>query len=180
MTSRMFDVKFSCDTQLTFGSLTFVVGKDEDQKILPPGPAPEHLALASSSALGGSCSGSDPCAGNYICTAKIIRGITIMTSILRPLVGALSSSTSASTPDPVSSDDYLEIGPSVYGEPTKCGRLIYMVVPNGDRSNNTPSRYPTIERSEASDAQTPSGGLCRNLNLDFNAIRVQAIMETIQ
>jgi hypothetical protein len=65
-----------------------------------------------------------------------------MTSILRPLVGALSSSTSASTPDPVSSDDYLEIGPNVYGEPMKCGRLINMVVPNGDRSNNTPADIP--------------------------------------
>jgi hypothetical protein len=31
-----------------------------------------------------------------------------------------------------------------------------------------------------SDARTPSGGLVRNLNSDFNAVRVQAIMETIQ
>jgi hypothetical protein len=31
-----------------------------------------------------------------------------------------------------------------------------------------------------SDARTPSGGLARNLNLDFNVVRVQAIMETIQ
>jgi hypothetical protein len=31
-----------------------------------------------------------------------------------------------------------------------------------------------------SDAQTPSAGLVQNLNLDFNAVRVQAIMETIQ
>jgi hypothetical protein len=31
-----------------------------------------------------------------------------------------------------------------------------------------------------SDARTPSGGLAQNLNLDFNVVRVQAIMETIQ
>jgi hypothetical protein len=31
----------------------------------------------------------------------------------------------------------------------------------------------------ASDARTPSGGLAQNLNLDFNAVRVQAIMKTI-
>jgi hypothetical protein len=33
---------------------------------------------------------------------------------------------------------------------------------------------------DASNAQTPSAGLVQNLNLDFNALRVQAIMETIQ
>jgi hypothetical protein len=55
-----------------------------------------------------------------------------------------------------------------------------MVAPNGDRLNNTSSRYLTIGRSEASDAQTPSGGLVQNLNPDFNIVWVQAIMETIQ
>jgi hypothetical protein len=47
-----------------------------------------------------------------------------------------------------------------------------MVALNGDRSNNTSSRYPTIGRSEVSNARTPSGGLVQNLNLDFNAVRV--------
>jgi hypothetical protein len=55
-----------------------------------------------------------------------------------------------------------------------------MVAPNGDRLNNTSSRYLTIGRSKASDAQTPSGGLVQNLNPDFNIVWVQAIMETIQ
>jgi hypothetical protein len=55
-----------------------------------------------------------------------------------------------------------------------------MVALNGDRSNNTSSRYPTIGKSETSDTQTPSDGLVRNLNPDFNVVRVQAIMETIQ
>jgi hypothetical protein len=55
-----------------------------------------------------------------------------------------------------------------------------MVALNGDRSSNTSSRYPTNGRSKASDARTPSGGLARNLNPDFNAIWVQEIMETIQ
>jgi hypothetical protein len=55
-----------------------------------------------------------------------------------------------------------------------------MVALNGDRSSNTSSRYPTIRRSEASDARTTSGGLAQNLNPDFNAVRVQTIMETIQ
>jgi hypothetical protein len=55
-----------------------------------------------------------------------------------------------------------------------------MVAPNGDRSNNTSSRYPTIGRSETSDARTPSGGLVWTLNPDFNVVQVQAIMEIIQ
>jgi hypothetical protein len=172
MTPWTFDIKFSCGTQLTFRSLTFVVGEDKDLMMLPPGSAPEHLTLASLSALGRSCSGSDPCAGSYIHTVKIIRSISVVTSILRPLVGASSSSSSASTPDPDSSDDYLEIGASVCGEPMESGRLIYMVALNGDQSHNRSSRYPTIERSEASDARTPSDGLVRNLNPDFNVVQV--------
>jgi hypothetical protein len=138
--------------------------------MLPPGPAPEHLALASSSASGGSCSGSDPCAWIYIRTAKIIRDILVVTSILQPLARASNSSSSTSTPDPDSSDDYPEIGARACGEPAEGGHLICMVPPNGDRSHNSFSRYPTIERSETFDAQTPSGGLVRNLNLDFNVV----------
>jgi hypothetical protein len=103
-----------------------------------------------------------------------------MTSILWPLAGASSPSTSASTPDPDPSDDYPEIGASACEEPVEGGPLICMVAPNGDRSNSTSSRYPTIGRSEASNVQTPSGGLVRNLNSDFSAVRVKVIMETIQ
>jgi hypothetical protein len=156
-------------------------------KILPLGPAPEHLTLASSSASGGSYLGSDPCAESYIRTVKIVRSIPVVTSILRPLVGASSSSTSASssstsssTTDLDSYDDYPEIRANACEEPAEGGRLICMVTLNSDRSNNTSSRYPTIRRSEASDTRTPSGGLVQNLNPDFNAVRVQTIMESIQ
>jgi hypothetical protein len=117
------DIKFRCGTQLTFGSLTFAAGEDEDLTMLPPGPAPEHLALASLSTLGGSYSGSDPYAGSYIRTVKIVRGIPIVTSILRPLAGASSSSSSASTLDPDSSDDYPEPGPAPTGNPWKAVAL---------------------------------------------------------
>jgi hypothetical protein len=165
-----FDVKFSHYTQLTFGSLTFATREDGDLKMLPPGPAPEHLALASSSTSDGSYSGSDPCVGIYIRTTKIVRGIPIVTSIIRPLVGALSLSSSASTPDQDSSDDYLEIRASACREPVEGGRLICMVTPNDDQSHNSSNRYPTIGRSEASDARTPSSGLVRNLNPDFNTV----------
>jgi hypothetical protein len=178
MTSRMFDVKFSCGTQLTFGSLTFAAKEDRDLKILPPGSTLEHLASTSSSASGRSCAGSGRCEGNYIRTAKIVQGILIVASILRPLAEASSSSTLVSTSDSDSSDDYQEIGASACGEPAKDGDFIYMVASNDDRSSNTFSRYPTIGRSEVSDVRTPSGGLARNLNPDFNVVWVQAIMET--
>jgi hypothetical protein len=148
--------------------------------MLPAGPAPEHLVLASLSASDGSCSGLDPYAELYIRTAKLVRGIPIMTSILRPLAGASCSSSSTSTPNADSFGDYPEIKTSAYEEPAKGGRLILLVAPNGDQFHNNSSEYLTIGRSETSDAQTSSVRLDQNLNLDFNVVRVQAIMETIQ
>jgi hypothetical protein len=71
-------------------------------------------------------------------------------------------------------------GASTYGNSAKDIHLILMVAPNGDRSRNSSSGYPTIRRSATSDAQTPSTGLVQNLNPNFNVIQVQAIMETIQ
>jgi hypothetical protein len=82
MVSRTFDVKFPYDTQLTFESLIFSAGENGGLKILPPESTPGHLALTSSSVLGRSCAGLDHCAGSYICTAKIIRGILVVMSTL--------------------------------------------------------------------------------------------------
>jgi hypothetical protein len=175
-----FDVKFPLGTQFTFESLMFDAGEDGDLKMLPPGPAPEHPTPAPSSTSGGVCSGSDPFAGLYIRTAKLVRDIPIMTSTLRPFVRASSSSSSASSPGQDSSNDYPEIGASACGNSTEDGRLILMVTPDGDRARNSSSGYPTIGRSEATDAQTPSVELVPNLNPDFNVIWVQVIMETIQ
>jgi hypothetical protein len=55
-----------------------------------------------------------------------------------------------------------------------------MVAPNGDRSRNNSSGYPTIGRSETPDVQTPSARLVQNLNPDFNIVRAQVIMGSIQ
>jgi hypothetical protein len=180
MASRTFDVKFCCGTQLTFGSLIFAAGENGELKLLPPGPAPGHLAPMSSSASGRSCVGPSHCAGSYIRTAKIIWGIPVVMSTLRPLVGASGSFILASTPNSYLADDYPEIGARACGEPMKDDHFIYMVVPNDDRLSNTSSRYATIRRLEASDARTLTSGLAQNLNPDFNAVRVQTIMETIQ
>jgi hypothetical protein len=170
MTPWSFDVKFPLGTQFTFGSLMFITGENRDLKMLPPGTAPEHPAPSSTS--GGTCSGSDPFAGLYIHTAKLIQGIPIVTSNLRPFVGASSSSSSASSLDRDSSNDYPKIGASACENSAEDGHLILMVAPDGDQAHNSSSGYPTIGRLEAPDAQIPSVGLVRNINLDFNAVRV--------
>jgi hypothetical protein len=180
MTHWTFDMKFHLGIQFTFGLPTFTVGDDGHLKMLPPGLAPEHPISAFLFTSGSACSGLDHFAGLYIRTAKLVWGILIITSTLRPFTGAPSSSSSASSPSRDSSDDYLEIRASTCRNSAEDNRLILMVTPNGDRSRNSSSGYPTIGRSETSDAQTPSAGLVQNLNLDFNAIRVQAIMEIIQ
>jgi hypothetical protein len=55
-----------------------------------------------------------------------------------------------------------------------------MVAPAENLSNNNSSRYPTIRRSEASDARMPDHGMIQNLNPDFNVVWLQTIMELIQ
>jgi hypothetical protein len=146
--------------------------------MLPPGEATEHTAPSSASS--GTQADSDFFDEPYIRTVKLVRGILVVTTILRPCVGASSSSSSALSSDQGSSEDYLEIGVSTCGSSADISCLICMVAPNEDQPCHSSSGYPTIGRSEASDAQTPSTGLIRNLNPDFNAVRVQAIMETIQ
>jgi hypothetical protein len=47
-------------------------------------------------------------------------------------------------------------------------------------SQNSSSKYPTIRRSAPFDARTPNDRMIQNLNPDFNAIRLQTIMESIQ
>jgi hypothetical protein len=159
------DIKFPGGTQFTFGSLTFIMAKDEDLKMLPLETALECLVLvhgpnpcspANSSTSDDVGSGSDPCARLFLCTVEIIQGISIVTSILQPSAGVSSSSSSVATPEQDSADDYPEIGGSACWNYSKEGRLICMVAPNDDPSHNNSNRYPTIGRSEASDARTPN------------------------
>jgi hypothetical protein len=189
MTPWTFDVKFSHDTQFTFGSLTFAVREDENLKMLSPGSTPEHLAPvygqapcfpAASSTSGGTCSGLNPCAGLYIRTAKLVQRILVVTFILQPSAGASSSSSSAASPDQDSADDYPKIGVSTCGDSAGEDRLIFMVAPASEPSHNSSSRYPTIRRSEIFDAWTSDSRLVQNLNPDFNVVRLQPIMESIQ
>jgi hypothetical protein len=83
-----FDVKFPLGTRFTFGSLMFTAGEDGDLKLVPPSSAPEHPAPAPSSTSSNTYSGLDPFAGLYIRTAKLIRGLPIVTSTLWTSIGA--------------------------------------------------------------------------------------------
>jgi hypothetical protein len=178
MTPWTFDVRFPLGTKFTFGSLTFAAGEDGDLRMLPPGKATEHTAPSSASS--GTQADLDLFDGLYIRTAKLVQGIPVVTTILRPCAGASSSSSSALSSDQGSSEDYPEIGVSTCGSSADISRLIFMVAPNEDQPRHSSSGYPTIGKSKALDARTPSTGLIRNLNPDFNVVRVQAIMETIQ
>jgi hypothetical protein len=102
-----------------------------------------------------------------------------MTSILQPSSEASSSSSSVASPDRDSIDDYPEIRGSTCWNYSKEGHMLLMVAPNEDPSCNSSSKYPTIRGSEASDTRTPNVGMIQNMNLDFNAVRFQTIMESI-
>jgi hypothetical protein len=106
-----------------------------------------------------ACSGLDLYAGQHICTVKLIQGILIVTSILQPLAGASSSSSSIVSSDHDSANEYLKIGGSTCGDSVEEGRLIVMVALAGEPSHNSSNRYPTIGRSEASDARMPNDGM---------------------
>jgi hypothetical protein len=165
MTPGTFDVKFLCGTQFTLGSLTFATGEDRNLKMLPTGPGPERLAsvhgqapcfTAILSTTDGACSGLNPYVGQHIRTVKLVRGIPIVTSILQPSSRASSSSSSTACPDQDSVDNYPKIGGSTCGDPAEEACLIVTVALAGGPSQNSSIRYPTIRRSEASDARTPN------------------------
>jgi hypothetical protein len=148
-----FDIKFPRGTEFTFGSLTFAAGEDGDLRMLPPGEATEHIAPSSASSE--TQAESDLFDGPYIRTVKLVRGIPVVTTILRPCTGASSSSSSALSSVQGSSEDYPEIGVSTCESSANISRLICIVAPNGDQPRHSSSGYPTIGRSEASDARTP-------------------------
>jgi hypothetical protein len=121
MAPWMTNIKFPRGTQFTFGTLTSTEGEDGDLKMLLLEAALERVTLvhghhpyssASSSTSGGACLGSDPWAGLFIRTIKIIQGILVATSILQPSTEALSSSSSAASISCDSTVDYHEIGGS--------------------------------------------------------------------
>jgi hypothetical protein len=113
--------------------------------MLPPGEVTEHTAPSSASS--GTQADSDFFDGLYIRMAKLVRGIPVVTTILRPCTGASSSSSSALSSDQGSSEDYPEIGVSTCGSSADISRIIFMVAPNEDQPATAPAGIP------------PSGGL---------------------
>jgi hypothetical protein len=184
-----FSIKFPYDTQCTFRSLMFAAGEDGNLELLTRGPAPKHLASVygqapylptNSSISGGACSGLNPYAGPYYLTTMTSQGLPIGAPIFQPSVGTANSSSSGPSPDRDSTEDYPEIGSSTCWNTAEEGGCIIMLASVGAPSQNSSSRYPIIRGSEASDAWTPSDRLVRNLNQDFNVMRLQTIIESIQ
>jgi hypothetical protein len=183
-----FNIKISYDTQFTFRSLMFTIGEDKNLELLTKGPAPKHLApvygqapylLVSSSTSDGAYSGPNRYVGPYHHATKTTLGLPIRAHIFQPSTGTSSSSTLGAFPYQDSTDHHPEIRGSTYWNSAEEGRLIIMVALTGAPSQNSSSRYPTIGRTEVSDARTPTDRLARNLNPDFNAMRLQTIMESI-
>jgi hypothetical protein len=130
-----FDIKFPRGNEFTFGSLTFAAGEDGDLRMLPPGEAAEHIAPSSASSE--TQAESDLFDGSYIRMVKLVRGIPVVTTILRPCVGASSSSSSALSSDQGSSEDYSVIKVSSCGSPADVSRLICMVALNEDQPRHS-------------------------------------------
>jgi hypothetical protein len=83
------------------------------------------------------------------------------------------------TPDRDSIEDYPKNRGSTYWNPAIEICRINMVGLARGNFQNSSSRYPTIKGFEASDAWTPSNRFIWNLNLDFDVVRLQTIMESI-
>jgi hypothetical protein len=146
----------------------FTAEEDENLELLTQGPAPKCLASVygqapylptSSSTSGSACSGLNPYAGPYHRVAKTAQGILIGAPIFRPSARTSSFSSSAASPGQESTDDYPEIGGSTCWNSAVEGCLTIMVALAGAPSHSSSSRYHTIGRSEALDAQTPSDRL---------------------
>jgi hypothetical protein len=172
-----FKVKFSYGTQFLFGTLMFTIGEDGTLKLLARGPAPSHhkpiygeapyypAEPRATLAPGGARSGLNPYVGLYTSTA--------ITSWGHP-IGVPASWSSIET---VSSTS---LGTSTSRKPAAEAHRISMVGPDRAASHNNSNKYTTIKGSKVFDAWTPSNRVVRNLNPDFNIVRLQTIKESIQ
>jgi hypothetical protein len=162
MTSWTISIKFSYDNQFIFRSMMFVAGDDGNLELLTRGPTPRHepvygqasYLLIDPSTSGRACSGLNPHVGSYYLSVMMSQGYPIGKTILLPLAGASSSSSSRATPDRDSAENYHEIGASACWNPAIQAHRISMVHPARGSSQNSSIKYPTIEGSEPSDAWT--------------------------
>jgi hypothetical protein len=132
------------------------------------------------STSGRAYSGLNPYAGSYYLCAMTSHRCLIGKTILQSLAGAMSSSSSGATPNRDSFEDYPEIRGSACWKPAIKACCINMVGQAGGNSQNNSSKYLTIGGSKAPDAWTPNNNIVQNLNPDFNTVRLQTIMESIQ
>jgi hypothetical protein len=144
----------------------FATGEDENLELLTRGSALKHPASvygktpyypADLSTLGGVCSCLNPYAGPYYLTVMISRGSRSGRPSASHRLGQHAHLHQGHFPDQDSTKDYPKIGGSCCWSPTVEGCLITMV--DSAPSKKSASKYPTIERSEASNARTPDDRL---------------------
>jgi hypothetical protein len=189
MAHWIFNIKFPYDTYFIFKSLMFATGEDENCELLTQGPAPRHPVSiygaspyysTDPSISGGACSGLNPHAGPYYLFAIKSQGRLIRKNSIQSSDGSSNSSSSGVTSGRDFIEDYPEIMNNACLNPAIETRRIRMVGPARGNSQNSSSKYSTIRGSEVSDAWTPSSHVLQNLNMDFNAVRLQTIIESIQ
>jgi hypothetical protein len=185
-------VKFSYTTHFLFGSPMYATGEDRTIELLTWGPAPSHHKLiygevpyysadpSTSSAPNDICSSLNPYVGSYYLSPMMSQGYPIGATILQPLAGTPSSTSSGASTDEDSIKDYPVIRGSICWNHAIEAHRINMVGPNRAPSQSSSSRYTTMRGSKAFNAQTPSNKLVWNLNPDFNDVWLQTIMESIQ
>jgi hypothetical protein len=167
----------------------FAIGEDRNLELLTRGLAPRHpmpvYGIApyypvDPSTLGGAYLDLNPHVGSYYLSARTYQECPVEKTIFQSSAGTSSSSSSVATPDRDSIKDYPKIRGSACWNPAIEAHRISMVGPDRGNSQNNSSKYPTIGVFEASDAWTPSYKVVWYLNLHFNAVRLQTIMESIQ
>jgi hypothetical protein len=160
-------------------------GEDGKLELLIRGSATRHPAPVYGGApyyptdpsiSGGACSSLNPHVGLYYLSAMTSQGRPIGKTIFQSSTRTSSSSSSGATPDRDFIEDYPEIRGSAYSNPAIEVHRINMVGLARTNSQNSSSRYPTIRGSTAFDARTPSSKVVRNLNSDFNDVRLQTII----
>jgi hypothetical protein len=170
----------------------FAAGEDRNLELLTRGLTPCHRMpvygeapyyLTDPSTLStssGTHSGLSSYAGSYYLSPMMSQEYLIGTPIFQPSVGTLSSSSLRVFANRDFIKDYPEIRGSVYWNPVIESCRISMVVTTSAPSHNSSSRYPSIRGFEVFDARTLSNMIVQNLNSNFNIIRLQTIIESIQ
>jgi hypothetical protein len=141
---------------------------------------PADLPSMTTLMLGSVRSSLNPYIGPYTLAVMTSWGHPIKVRMFQPSTGMLSPTSSGASTNQDLAKDYPEIGGNIYWNPATEALRISMVGLGRAYSYNSSIKYPMIRGSTTSNAWTPSNQVVQNLHPDFNTIRLQTIMESIQ